>query len=95
MLEFIAYSILKYIFSWIYNIIAPSSILTFDIDLVTMARIIYRFIYFVGLSSGYWFALNIITQRKEISDLEKAKLLDQLQQQQLEKKNWSILKLPI
>lgn len=50
-----------------------------------MAQIVWRFIYFIGLSWGYWFALNIISQRKEISDLEKSKLLDQLKSQELEK----------
>lgn len=47
---------------------------------------LWRFFYFMGLSSGYWFALNIIVQRNEISELEKSKLLDQLQNQELEKK---------
>jgi len=87
LLELIAYLFLKYTFSWIYSILdlSPASHTPF-ITQDAIARIIYRFIYFVGLSSGYWFALNIITQRKEISDLEKSKLLNQLQQQQLEKK---------
>jgi two-component system LytT family sensor kinase len=50
-----------------------------------LAQTIWRFIYFVGLSWGYWFALNIIRQRKEISDLEKSQLLDRLKSQELEK----------
>jgi two-component system LytT family sensor kinase len=47
---------------------------------------VWRTIYFVGLSTGYWFALNIIIERKKVSDLEKSKLRSQLQQEQLEKK---------
>ncbi|QNK63726.1 histidine kinase [Pedobacter sp. PAMC26386] len=87
LLELAAYLAIKYIFIWIYfklelSTHAPSSVITQD----TIARTLYRFIYFVGLSSGYWFALNIITQRKEITDLEKGILLDQLHQQKLEKK---------
>ncbi|KIO78081.1 hypothetical protein TH53_05675 [Pedobacter lusitanus] len=87
LLELTAYLALKYIFAWIYFVLnlstyPPASVITQD----TVARTVYRFIYFVGISSGYWFALNIIAQRKEISDLERSKLLDQLHQQQLEKK---------
>ena len=87
LLELIAYLIMRYAFA-LFNFglglsaYSPSSLLTLSI----IARMLYRFIYFVGISSGYWFALNIIAQRKKISDLENSKLLNQLQQQQLEKK---------
>lgn len=47
---------------------------------------IWRTIYFVGLSTGYWFALNTIVERKKVSDLEKSKLRSQLEQEQLHKK---------
>lgn len=53
---------------------------------LSLIMTVWRFIYFLGLSTGYWFALNTIIHRKEISDLEKNKLLDQLHKQQLEKK---------
>ncbi|WP_158800065.1 sensor histidine kinase [Pedobacter sp. L105] len=56
-------------------------------DLVLLiTKSTWRFIYFMGLSTGYWFALNIIVQRKEISDLENNKLVNELNKQQLEKK---------
>lgn len=51
-----------------------------------LVNTVWRTIYFVGLSTGYWFALNIIIERKKVSDLEKNKLRSQLQQEQLEKK---------
>lgn len=86
MLELIGYLILRYAIAWIYVIIGLSTELPFTMSLDFIARIIYRFIYFFGLSTAYWFALNIITQRKEITDLEKNKLLDQVNNQQLEKK---------
>jgi len=87
LLELSAYLLLKYAFVWVYFSLGLSpSPETAIFTYYTFARAVYRFIYFVGISSGYWFALNIIAQRKEISDLEKRKLLDQLHQQQLEKK---------
>jgi two-component system LytT family sensor kinase len=87
LLELIAYLTLRYVFTLLYFTLSTStysqtSLLTLNM----VVRTLYRFIYFVGISSGYWFALNVIAQRKEISDLENSKLLNQLQQQQLEKK---------
>ncbi|WP_185960592.1 sensor histidine kinase [Pedobacter westerhofensis] len=51
-----------------------------------LALTVWRSIYFVGLSTGYWFALNIIIERKKVSDLEQKELRSQLQKEQLEKK---------
>ncbi|WP_367868097.1 sensor histidine kinase [Pedobacter sp. WC2423] len=85
-MELIGYLILRYAIAWLYVIIGASNVLPFTMSLDFIARITYRFIYFFGLSTAYWFALNIITQRKEITDLEKNKLLDQVSNQQLEKR---------
>ncbi|MBB5620539.1 sensor histidine kinase YesM [Pedobacter cryoconitis] len=87
LLEFIGYLFLRLASAEIYFILGFSktntaSTLTFYL----IASITYRFIYFIGISTAYWFALNMISQRKEISDLEKSILLDQLNQQQLERK---------
>lgn len=85
LLEFVAYAALKVIFTQLYYILGISEIGLHTSLETLVAGTLYRFIYFVGLSTGYWFALNTIAQQKKISNLEKAELLNELQQQQLEK----------
>ena len=46
---------------------------------------IWRAVYFVGLSTGYWFALSTIHDRERIADLENINLKNELQNQILEK----------
>jgi len=85
-LELVAYLILKYATSIAIFKLGLSGTDPFAMPGVFLTSTIWRFLNFLGLSYGYWFALNIIVQRKEISDLEKNKLLTQLHNQQLEKK---------
>ncbi|RAJ35551.1 histidine kinase [Pedobacter cryoconitis] len=86
LLELAGYLLLRYIIAAIYLFLDVPTTVPFITSLDSISKMVYRFIYFFGLSSAYWFALNIITQRKEISDLEKNILLEQLNQQLLEKK---------
>jgi two-component system, LytTR family, sensor kinase len=46
---------------------------------------IWRAIYFIGLSTGYWLALSTIHDRKRIADLENINLRNELENQVLEK----------
>jgi len=46
---------------------------------------IWRAVYFIGLSTGYWFALSTIKNRNKIADLENINLRNELQNQVLEK----------
>ncbi len=46
---------------------------------------IFRAVYLVGLSTGYWFALSTYYNAKKIDDLEQAKLQDEIRNQTLEK----------
>ena len=46
---------------------------------------IVRGISFIGLSTGYWFALSTFENRKKIADLETIQLKNELQKQELEK----------
>lgn len=86
-LEFAAYTALKFIFSEIYFLFGLLETNPMDNPIfLSIAATVYRFTYFFGLSTGYWFVLNIIAQRKEITDLEKNKLLDQINHQELKKK---------
>lgn len=45
----------------------------------------WRGVWFIGLSTAYWLALSTIQNRKQITDLETAKLKGELQQKELEK----------
>ena len=46
---------------------------------------IYRAVYYLGLSTGYWFALSTYYNAKKIDDLEQIKLQDEIRTQTLEK----------
>ncbi|WP_183572352.1 sensor histidine kinase [Mucilaginibacter sp. X5P1] len=46
---------------------------------------IWRAVYFIGLSTGYWFALSTIQDRKIIDNLENINVRNELQNQILEK----------
>jgi two-component system LytT family sensor kinase len=86
LLELFCFVIIKFSFSWTlfyFGIIAGDPFKSIH---TAFSYTVWRFIYFMGLSTGYWFALNTIIERKKVSDLEKNKLLNQLQKEQLEKK---------
>lgn len=82
--EMAVYIIIKYLISAILHSfgLGPDPLSN---QKTVLSYTIWRFFYFIGLSTGYWFALNIIRQRKEISDLEKNRLLSQLENERLEK----------
>lgn len=85
LIELIVSTILKFIVSYI--------IFHFGFDptdptkdmYMSFVKTVWRFIYIMGLSTGYWFALSTITHRKEISDLERDQLLAKLDKKELEK----------
>jgi two-component system LytT family sensor kinase len=76
----------KYILTYVFFLLKLSAVDPFVFTDTFLIQTIWRFIYFAGLSTGYWYALYAILQAREISDLEKSKLLDELKHQQLEKK---------
>jgi two-component system LytT family sensor kinase len=85
LLEFLAYMLLKHLFYQVllyFGIYLPQhmpSLSTF------IMQSLWRVIYFIGLSTGYWFALSRLSQRKVISDLEKSQLLNKLEKEAIEK----------
>jgi two-component system LytT family sensor kinase len=85
-LELIGYLLFKYILTYVFFLLRLSAVDPFIFTDTFLIQTIWRFIYFAGLSTGYWYALYAILQAREIADLEKSKLLDQLKHQQLEKK---------
>jgi two-component system LytT family sensor kinase len=85
-LEFAGYTGLKYITSVFYFHYNLSEVNVFKNPLETFIQSAWRYIYFIGLSTGYWFSMSVIAQRKNIYELEKRKLHDQLNTEILEKK---------
>ena len=47
---------------------------------------IYRALYFIGFSIGYWFAASMLKQRKQIFELENKQLQENIQKIELENK---------
>jgi two-component system LytT family sensor kinase len=85
-LELIGYMLFKYILTYIFFLLHLSAVDPFVFTDTFLIQTIWRFIYFAGLSTGYWYALYTILQAREIANLEKSKLLDELKHQQLGKK---------
>lgn len=85
-MELAGYIVIRYALTEAFFKLGLSAANPFENTYFFLLQAVWRFILFIGLSTGYWFALNTILQRKEISDLEKNKLLDELKNQQLEKK---------
>jgi sensor histidine kinase YesM len=83
--ELIIYLLLKtvlYRFLMAYNIpIRPPYSSEKDFIITSLVRAIS----FIGLSTGYWFALSTFQNRKRIAKLENEKLKNELQKQELEK----------
>jgi two-component system LytT family sensor kinase len=86
LLELVCSTVLKYSLSEAMLYFRISTDNPFKNMYTGLSYTIWRFIYFMGLSTGYWFALNTIIERNKVSELEKNKLLNQLRNEQLEKK---------
>jgi two-component system LytT family sensor kinase len=82
--EFVVYLLLKFILHYffdIFNIVFEKP----EIHKAFLIESAWRFIYFMLLSTGYWFALTTIRSRKKIADLENLRLKNELDKQILEK----------
>ncbi|TKC09958.1 hypothetical protein FA048_07035 [Pedobacter polaris] len=55
-----------------------------NLDSTFILRNLYRGIYFLGFSTGYYFLSNFLSQRKKTEELEKEKLEKVIQQQKTE-----------
>jgi LytS/YehU family sensor histidine kinase len=83
--ELIIYTLLKYLLLDFYQFFNIEVIPPFVNDNNYIVQGIWRAIYFLGLSTGYWFAVSTINNRKKIADLENAQLKNELENQALEK----------
>jgi len=86
LLELIGYTLVKYGIALLCLQLGQSKINPLAAPLNYFISSVWRFIYFMGISIGYWFSINVMAQRKEITDLERSKLMNQLNTQELEKK---------
>ena len=85
-LELACYTTLKYGIALLCLNLGQSKIDPLADPLNFFISSIWRYVYFMGISIGYWFSMNILVQRKKITDLETSKLINQLNTQQLEKR---------
>lgn len=83
-LELAAYLFTKY---WMLSLLSVFNIETFRPFVSLQPFIIesgWRAIYFLVLSSGYWFALSVVKQREKIADMQNIQLRNEIEKQKLE-----------
>ena len=84
-LEMAIYTVIKY---FLYQLFVATKVYTpaeAVINYYFFMETSWRAIYFLGLSAGYWFVVFIFKQRGTISDLEKVRLKNILEREELEK----------
>jgi len=84
-LEFIVYMLLKkclYLILIYYGIYSQANMPVFE-SLVIQG--LWRFIYFIGISTGFWLSLSRLRQREVIAALEKQKLIGLMEKGVMEK----------
>lgn len=83
--ELLIYLLFRYLLVDLYqflNIKITESVATVKFFIITSS---FRGVYFIFLSTGYWFALSTIQNRKKIAALENMRLKQEIQNEQLEK----------
>ncbi|WP_309333577.1 histidine kinase [Mucilaginibacter sp.] len=83
--ELVLYLLVKGLLYYIFYIFHVPVIPPYTSISEFIASGIFRGIYFVGLSTGYWFAITTFKNTKKIADLETIQLKNELQKQELEK----------
>ncbi|HZY37065.1 MAG TPA: histidine kinase [Mucilaginibacter sp.] len=83
--EFVVYILTKYFIFYLFVFIhlPPAPILVKHSLFIAFA--VVRLFFILGLSTGYWFALNVLRNRKKIDDLDLSRLQNQLEHEELEK----------
>jgi two-component system, LytTR family, sensor kinase len=84
-LEMFAYLAVKHFMLAIFDILHVEVYPPYTSVREFIATSIIRIVYFIGLSTGYWFALTTFKNRKTIADLENLQLKNEIQKQELEK----------
>jgi len=83
--ELIVYVCLRYLVVILFHFLHLPLVPEYTTFKVFLGASLYRGLYFTGLSTGYWFALTTVLNRKKIADLETTQLRNELQQENLEK----------
>lgn len=83
--ELTVYISLKYAFHALFGLlkIPFAPVFINHIDFITV--FLFRAIYLLGLSTGYWFALSSYYNNKKIDDMQRSQLQNELETQELEK----------
>jgi two-component system, LytTR family, sensor kinase len=83
-LELGLYTVLEYGLQYGYNLLRPEP-RGIAFDLKTVLAYIWRGIYFIGLSTAYWFVGRTIRSQRQINQLEVQRLQDEKRQTELER----------
>ena len=85
LLEFVMYMLCKYFFFFLFTYIHIPPAPKLVTHSVFICYFLFRLFFLLALSTGYWFALTTIRNRREIDDLERSQLENQLENQELGK----------
>jgi LytS/YehU family sensor histidine kinase len=83
--EIVIYVLCRYLIVLLFHFLHLPLFPPFKTFKLFVGTSVFRGIYFIGLSTGYWFSLSTLINRKKITDLENAQLMNQLQNEALEK----------
>jgi len=83
--EIMAYTAVRFLFLYIVVSVHIEPFPEFSTNTAYLANCIIRAVYYLGLSTGYWFALATYYNAKKIDDLEQIKLQDEIRTQTLGK----------
>jgi len=83
--ELALYTLIKYEILWYFYAYHISLTPPFATHFSYILTGLWRAIYFLGFSTGYWFALTSFQKRKKVATMERRKLTTDLESQRLEK----------
>ena len=82
--EFIVYTGIKYIILYLFAFFGIPLFPAFTTNAVYITGGFYRFVYFLGFSTAYWFAITTLRDRKKIAELENTRLKNTINKNRLE-----------
>jgi len=83
--EFVVYILCRYSIYFLFKFIHLPPAPRLTTNSVFIALVSVRLFFILGLSTGYWFALTTLQNRKKIDELERFRLQNELEHQELEK----------
>jgi sensor histidine kinase YesM len=83
-IQFIVYIGFKYLILYFFNRFNVELYPAFTNNSNYVMSAIYRFVYFLGFSTAYWFAIATLQNRRKIADLANEQLKDKINKKMLE-----------